>query len=307
MNPHNRVCILGGTGFIGQQVAARLVSAGRTVTILTRRVRGGGPLAVLPTVRMVQADVHDDDALAAAINGNDAVINLVGILNESGRTNFRTAHVELPRKVAQACRRVGIRRLLHMSSLRADAGNAPSRYLRSKGEGEAALRVHSGKDVAFTIFQPSVVFGPGDGFVNRFAGLLRMLPVAFPLACPYARFQPVAVGDVASAFVRALDDPATSGKRYALCGPRVYTLRELVCLIRDELGLRRWVVGLPDPLARLQGTVMQWLPGTPFSLDNFRSMQVDSVCGPGDDGLRSLGITPTPLALALPAILHGRR
>lgn len=307
MNRHHNVCILGGSGFIGQQIAARLVSAGRTVTVVTRRVRGGGPLSVLPTVRLVDADVHDEEALAAVLEGNDAVINLIGILNESRRANFRTVHVELPRKVAQACRRVGIRRLLHMSSLRADAGNAPSRYLRSKGEGEAALRVHSGKDVAFTIFQPSVVFGPGDSFINRFADLLRVMPIAFPLACPYARFQPVAVDDVAAAFLRALDEPATSGQRYTLCGPRVYTLRELVCLIRDELELRRWVVGLPDPLARLQGAVMQWLPGAPFSLDNFHSMQVDSVCADGESGLRSLGISPTPLALALPTILHGRR
>jgi NADH dehydrogenase len=189
----------------------------------------------------------------------------------------------------------------------ADAGNAPSRFLRSRGEGEAALRVHSGKEVAFTIFQPSVVFGPDDTFINRFAKLLRLVPLAFPLACPSARLQPVAVGDVASAFVRAMDDPTTIGKRYALCGPRVYTLRELVSMIRDELALHRWVFGLPDPLARMQGAVMQWLPGAPFSLDNFHSLQIDSVCKAGDDGLRALGIAPTPLALALPAILHGRR
>lgn len=302
-----RICILGGTGFIGRQIAAQLVSTGRTVTVVTRRVRGGGPLSVLPTVRQVAADVHDDDALAAAVVGNDAVINLIGILNETRRASFRTVHVELPRKVAQACRRTGIRRLLHMSSLRADAGNAPSRYLRSKGEGEAALRVHSAKEVAYTIFQPSVVFGTGDSFINRFASLLGMVPLAFPLACPRARFQPVAVEDVAAAFVRALDDPATIGQRYTLCGPRTYTLRELVSAIRDELGLRRWIVGLPDPLARLQGAVMQWLPGAPFSLDNFRSMQVNSVCGPDDPGLRALGIEASPLELALPRILHGRR
>lgn len=304
MAKYREICILGGSGFIGARVAARLVADGRSVRVLTRNPeRAARALGVLPTVSLRRVDIHDEEALAAAFRGCDAVINLVGILNESRRAGFRAVHVELPRKVAQACRAAGVKRLLHMSSLKADAGNAPSLYLRSKGEGEAALRVHSGKEVAFTIFQPSVVFGPGDGFINRFAGLLQLVPGAFPLACPDARFQPVSVGDVAEAFLRALDDPAAAGRRYALCGPRVYTLRELVCMIRDQLGLRRWVVGLPDGLARLQAATMQLVPGKPFSLDNYRSLRTDSVCDGKGPGLRELGIAPMPLESELPRII----
>jgi uncharacterized protein YbjT (DUF2867 family) len=301
---YDDICILGGTGFIGRRLAARLAADGRHVRILTRSRQRAGDLSVLPTVELVEVDVHDEDALVKAMRGSNAAINLVGILNQGGPNGFRAAHVELPRKVAQACRANGIRRLLHMSALKADAGNGASLYLRSKGEGEAALRVHSGKEVAFTIFQPSVVFGRGDGFINRFATLLRMTPLVFPLARAPSRFQPVHVSDVAEAFTRALDDPATHGQRYALCGPRVYSLKEIVCMVRDHLGLRRWVVGIPDALGLAQGAVLQYLPGTPFSVDNFRSLQVDSVCDGDTQGLGALGIRATPLDLEMDRILE---
>lgn len=300
---YRTICLLGGTGFVGTQLASRLVARGHTVKILSRRPNRHRELAVLPTVQLVAADVHDEDALARELEGCDAAINLVGILNEfRGRQTFRQVHVELPRKLTQACRRTSVTRLLHMSSLKADPGNAPSLYLRTKGEGEATLRVHAGNVVDYTVFQPSVIFGPGDGFINRFAALLRMVPVAFPLACPGSRFQPVFVGDVAGAFVQALDDHGTFGKRYALCGSRVYTLREIVEYVRDVLGLRRRIIGLPAPLGRLQASVMNMAPGKPFSVDNWLSLQVDSVCdGPG--GLSYFGITPTPMEAVVPGYL----
>src|SRR5690606_12034590 len=172
--------------------------------------------------------------------------------------SFRRVHVELPRKVAQAARASGVGRLLHMGALGADAANAPSAYLRTRGEGEAALRVHAADKVAYTVFHPSVIFGVGDSFLSRFRDLLRVAPV-FPLACPDTRFQPVYVGDVVSAFVRALDDPATHGRRYSLCGPKVYTLRELVEYVSAESGLRRRVIGLPSALGWLQAAVLEWV------------------------------------------------
>lgn len=296
------VCMLGGTGFVGAHLAARLVAAGHTVKILSRNPQRHRAVAVLPTVRLIECDVYDEEALLAAFRGCDAVINLVGILNETGGAKFRRAHVELPRKVAQACRAAGVRRLLHMSALNADAGNAPSLYLRTKGEGEAALHVHAGGQVAYTVFQPSVIFGPGDSFINRFVGLLRMTPLLFPLACPGARFQPVYVGDVAEAFATALGRRDAFGRRYTLCGPKVYTLEEIVHFVRDQLGLSRWIWGLPHMLGKLQAMSLNLVPGKPFSLDNWRSLQADSVCN-GDSGLAGLGIMPTSMAVMVPKYL----
>ncbi len=296
------ICVLGGTGFVGSHLVTRLSHAGHRVTVLSRHPHRHRGLSVLPTVRVARADVHDEAALAAAFRGCDAVINLVGVLNEGQGETFRRAHVELPRKVAQAARKAGVRRLLHMSALGADAANAPSLYLRTKGEGEAALRVHAGDRIAYTVFQPSVIFGPGDALTNRFADLLRIAPV-FPLACPDARFQPVYVGDVAQAFVNALEDRTTHGQRYLLCGPEIYTLRALVELVAREARLNRRIVGLPRWLGKLQATVLEFVPGKPFTRDNWRSLQMDSVCK-GGAGFAALGITPTSLALVAPAYLR---
>lgn len=296
------ICVLGGTGFVGGHLITRLARDGHRVTVASRHPQRHRALSVLPTVRVVCADVHDESALASLFSGCDAVINLVGILNEGRGETFRRAHVELPRKVAQAARNAGVRRLLHMSALGADAANAPSLYLRTKGEGEAALRVHAGDKIAYTVFQPSVIFGPGDSFTRRFAGLLRIAPV-FPLACPDAKFQPVYVGDVAQAFVNALADRAAQGQRYTLCGPEVYTLRALVEFVARESRLNRRIVGLPRWLGKLQAMVLEFFPGKPFTRDNWRSLQADSVCK-GGPGLAELGIVPTSLALAAPAYLR---
>ena len=295
------LCLLGGTGFVGTHLASRFAQCGYRVTIPSRNPQRHRALAVLPTVQVVRADIHDEATLAHLLRGCDAVVNLVGVLHDTRGASFRRVHVELPRKVAQAARASGVTRLLHMGALGADAANAPSAYLRTRGEGEAALRVHAADRVAYTVFQPSVIFGPGDSFLNRFHGLLQLAPV-FPLACPDARFQPVFVGDVVEAFVRALDDRATHGRRYTLCGPRVYTLRELVEAVAATAGLNRRVVGLPRWAGWLQAALLEWVPGRPFTRDNWRSLQVDSVCdGPG--GLAELGIRPTPLELVAPAYL----
>lgn len=272
------LCVLGGSGFVGRHLVPALHDAGHTVRVLTRRRERHRELLVLPRVTVDEIDSGDTEALATAFAGCDAVINLVGILNEKGRdgAGFEAAHVALPERVVAACRSAGVGRLLHMSALNADP-EGPSHYLRSKGRGEALVHAAHGADLAVTSFRPSVIFGPGDGMFCRFAGLLALAPL-FPLACASARFAPVWIGDVVPCFVQALDDPATFGERYDLCGPEVWTLHQLVEYTARESGMSRWIVPLGDDLSRMQAWFMEWLPGKPFSRDNIASTTVDSVC-----------------------------
>jgi len=300
-----RLCILGGTGFVGRALANRLAGDGLQLRILTRnREKNRRSLILLPGVDLIEADVHDLATLERHFTGCDAAINLVGILNERGRdgSGFRFAHVELARKVVAACRAAGVRRLLHMSALNADARSGPSHYLLSKGEAEDL--VHAAAELRVTSFRPSVIFGREDSFFNRFASLLRVTPAVFPLACAAARFQPVHVGDVVAAFLRTLADPDAYGRRYSLCGPRAYSLRELVEYTAHCIGARRRVMPLPDVLARLQAAILDFWPGKPFSTDNYLSARVDSVCGCND--LPALGIAPAALEAIVPGYLSDR-
>jgi len=293
------VCILGGGGFIGRHVCHALAAAGYRIRVATRdRERAKEQLILLPTVDVTPANIHDPAQLAAFVRGADAVINLVGVLHDGrGNRSFQAAHVELARKVVAACRESGIGRLLHMSAL-ASARDAPSRYLRTKGEAEAIVR-ESG--LAWTLYRPSVVFGPGDSFLNLFATVLRFSPVV-ALACPGARFQPVFVEDVAAAFVKGLADLGSFGKSYDLCGPRVYTLRELVEYVGKVTGRRRPVVGLNNALSYCQALAMELLPVKLMTRDNYYSMKVDNVCGCGFP----FGIAPAALEAVAPSYL-GRR
>lgn len=294
----NTICVLGGSGFVGRHVCQQLAARGYRVRVPTRDRERAKSLILLPTVDVVTANVHDPAALAAAIKGCDAVINLVGVLHDArGVHGFDAAHVELARKVVAACKANGVRRLLHMSALAA-APDAPSQYLRSKGEAERAV-LAAGLDV--TVFRPSVIFGPEDSFLNLFAGLARLLPVIV-LACPNARFQPVFVEDVAAAFVRALDDVGTLGRSYDLCGPKRYTLRELVIYVARLTGHQRPVIGLNRPLSYCQAWAMELLPVRLMTRDNLRSMEVDSVC----DCAFPLGIKPRALEAMAPAWLAVR-
>lgn len=292
MTPIKTICILGGTGFIGRRLAALLTDAGQQVIIPTRNYYRQRDLTILPTVTLLEGDVHAPVFLRRAFTGVDAVINLVGILNESGHSGrgFARVHAELPTKVAEACQHAGVTRLLHMSALHAGS-DAPSHYLRTKAQGEAAVHAAAGPELHVTSFRPSVIFGPRDSFTNRFAQLLRLTPGIFPLACPAARFQPIYVDDVAHAFVHALDSHQSFGQRYDLCGPRVYTLRQIVEYIAVLLGKRVQIVGLNDALSYLQAATLEFFPGKPFSLDNYRSLQVDSVCREGATRLPGVGST----------------
>jgi uncharacterized protein YbjT (DUF2867 family) len=287
------VCVLGGTGFVGSELVARLAARGHGVRVLTRSPKNGSHLAMLPTVEIVEANVHDRAALAFHFTGCDVAVNLVGILNEQGRrgAGFQHAHAELAQKVANAARSQRLARVLQMSALGADP-SGPSHYLRSKGEAERAIRALA-PEIDFSIFRPSVIFGPGDSLLNRFAALLKLTAGFMPLARAQARFAPIYVGDVAEAFLGALHGGAASGQTLQLCGPQVLTLADIVRITADTMGRRAYILALPDAVARLQARVMELLPGKPFSIDNFRSLTLDSVCT--EDGCARLGITPQPL------------
>jgi len=290
------VLVLGGSGFVGRHVVNRLVQVGKRVVVPTRRRENARHLILLPTVDVVDADIHDSPALARLAANAAAVVNLIGILNESGRNTFARVHAELAQKVVAACRAAGVRRVVQMSALNASP-EGPSRYQRSKGEAEAAI-VGSGLD--WTIFQPSVIFGREDRFLNLFASLERHLPV-MAIAAAQARFQPVFVGDVAHCIAHALDDAATIGQKYPLCGPDIYTLRELVAFVGTLTEHERPIVSLPPALGRLQARFLELLPGTPMSRDNLASMQQDSVCGCAFPAL--FGIVPAALAAVAPTYL----
>lgn len=272
-----KVCLLGGTGFVGHHIIQHLIDRDIQVRVLTRRAYRHRDLRVNPEVELIEGSTHDPATLERVFAGQDAVINLVGILNERGHSGagFRAAHVELTRKALAAAQTQGVRRFLQMSALKADMENAPSHYLRTKGEAEQA--VFASETLAVTAFRPSVIFGPEDSFLNRFASLLRFSPV-MPLARAQARFAPVFVGDVAEHFVDALEDPETFGQGFELCGPKTYTLAELVRYVGRVSGRQRPVIGLPDWIGKIQAGVLEFVPGKPLSLDNFASLTIDSVC-----------------------------
>jgi uncharacterized protein YbjT (DUF2867 family) len=296
-----RIAVLGGTGFVGHSLCASLATAGHEVRVLTRRRERHRDFLVLPTVHVIDADVHSAAVLRREFEGMDAVVNLVGILHETRRDSFERAHVELPARVVQACRAAGVARLLHMSALPASEAG-PSRYLLTKGHGERLVLEANGPEFHVTVFRPSVIFGPRDHFTNRFAGLLRQVPWVFPLACAQSRIQPVYVDDVARAFSAVLDRSETFGQRYDLCGPQPYTLLELVTYLRDTMGLRRTIVPLGPLASRLQAAILQFAPGKPFTPDNYRSLTVPSVCsGPFP---ACFGFQPTRLESIVPSYLR---
>ena len=296
------IAVTGGTGFVGQAVCEQLVErsggAGGRIVVPTRRIRRGQAVQSLPTVERVQADVHDERALARVLAGCDAVVHLVAILHGS-EADFQRVHVELPRKLVAACRAAGVRRIVHVSALGV-APDAPSRYLRSKAAGERVL-LESGLDV--TVLRPSVIFGARDRFLNLFAQLQALAPF-MPLGGADARFQPVWVEDVAAAAVRCLDRPQTIGQTIECAGPDVLTLAQLVRLAGRLAGCERPVLPLPETIARLQAGLMELLPGEPLmSRDNVDSMQVPNVASGQLPGLASLGITATAVEAVAPAYL----
>ena len=292
MTAQKTVVVIGGSGFVGRHLLARLVNAGLQVTALARSSAAESGLRKIAGVRVVRVKLESDEALSGCLAGQAVVINLVGILHESREIDFDAVHVAFPRRLVHLCLAAGVTQYLHMSALNADAAKGPSRYLKSRGEGEDAVH-HACGGVTVTSFRPSIIFGPGDNFFGVFDRLLDWMPV-FPVVCPQTRFAPVCVDDVVEAFYQVLERGADfNGQRLNLCGPQIYTFKELVQFVARVTGRRRLVLGLPDSLSRLQALVMERLPGKLFTRDNYRSMQIDSVCAKND--FAALGISPKAL------------
>jgi len=282
----DKVVVFGGSGFLGRSLCRQLSAGGYwRVRVVTRRLLNASALAGLPNVSLVEADTGDPEQLRSALEGQDAVVNLIAILHGSQR-QFTEVHVEWPRRLAVACREAQTRRLIHVSALGVESPE-PSLYSQSKAEGEAALKSILPK---CTILRPSVIFGEEDRFLNTFERLQRLAPFV-PLACSDAKFQPVWVEDVAQALAKCLDEPSSAGRTYECTGPSVYTLADLVRLAGGRGRVQRPILPLPAPLALLQAWVMEHLPGEPLmSRDNLRSMRSPNIATSGASNLADLGI-----------------
>lgn len=303
---YENILVIGGAGFVGRHLVAALAARGVRVTVPTRQRERAKHLIMLPTVDVVAGDVGDPRTLGRLVKGCDAVVNLVGILHgRRGRPDergpndygpdFARAHVELPQAILSACREQGVKRVVHMSALGASAG-APSEYLRSKGIGEGV--VLAAEDLVTTVLRPSVIFGPEDGFLNLFATLARISPV-LAVVHPQAKFQPVYVGDVVRAILAALEDREGAGRRHDLCGPRVYTMRELTEYVCKVTGRRRLLVEMPDWMANLEARLWELTPMPLLTRDNLASLTVPNT----SDEPMPYGIAPVALEAVAPAWL----
>ena len=294
--------VFGGSGFVGRYIVRQLARDGWRVNVAVRDAEYAKflkPMGDVGQITPMAVSIRDKGAVAAAISGAEAVVNLVGVLYESGSQSFEAIHHQGAKTVAEAAAAAGVRRLAHVSAIGADPAS-PALYARTKAAGEAAIRAAF---PAATIFRPSLVIGPEDEFFNRFAGLARVLPALPLFGGGKTRFQPVYVGDVAAAIVRAIDDEKTSGKTYELGGPTIYTFRQLMELMLKEIRRRRCLVNVPFPVARLEARLLQALPVPPLTVDQVRMLERDNVVAPGAPGLAELGITPTPIEAVIPSYL----
>jgi NADH dehydrogenase len=296
------ITIFGGTGFIGRHLVQRLAARGARIRVISRNVSRGRhlqPMGHVGQIVVAQADLRSEEGVAAAMRGSVGVINLIGILHEGGRQTFEAVHAELPGRIARAASAIGAERMLQMSALGADAGSK-SAYARSKADGERAVRE------AFpgaTIFRPSVVVGPEDGFFNRFAAMARLLPALPLIGGGRTRFQLVYVGDVADAMAAALEDDEARGATYELGGPRVYTFEELMRYMLEVVGRRRLLVPISFDLAALQARFLEFLPEPPLTRDQVLLLKQDNVVSQGAKTLADLGVLPTPIELVVPDYL----
>ncbi|HKX10471.1 MAG TPA: complex I NDUFA9 subunit family protein [Stellaceae bacterium] len=300
---NRRVCVVGGSGFIGRYIVKRLAERGAVVSVVSRHAseaRFLKPMGDVGQIALIDAGLADEAALAAALEGASAVVSSVGILYERGRQRFQLLHVDGPARVARLAAAAGARHFVHVSALSADA-RAASAYARSKAEGEAAVKAAF---PAATILRPSLVFGPEDDFFNRFGALARVAPALPLVGGGGTRFQPVYVGDVADAVMATLERPEAEGKTYELGGPAVLSFRQLMELLLAEIGRRRLLVPMPFGLASLMAFFMGMMPRPMLTRDQVKLLRRDSVATPGAPGLADLGITPTALALVLPTYLN---
>ena len=302
------ITVFGGSGFLGRHIVKHIAATGARIRVAVRDPVAAEflkPIGDVGQIVPLQANLRDDDSVAAVVAGAEAVVNAVGILYETGRQSFANVHVLGAARAAKAAKAAAVERFVHVSAIGADAGSR-AHYARSKASGEAAVLE------AFpeaTIVRPSVVFGPEDDFFNRFAALARLMP-ALPLYghgladAGATRFQPVYVGDVAAAIVRMLADPATGGLVYELGGPKVYSFRELMELVLKETGRRRALMPVPYAVGWLQASVLQLLPDPPLTRDQLRLLKRDNVVTPAARTLADLGIMPASVESVVPSYLR---
>jgi uncharacterized protein YbjT (DUF2867 family) len=283
MQSLGKIIILGGTGFIGSQLSAKLSPLCDKIFVLTRNIEANKDLKLIPNLEIIQANVLDERSLNAMFSGSDIVINTVGILNEFGRDNtFNNLHYELTKKISNAIKLNKVKRYLHISSLNADP-RATSEYLITKGLAENYMRDYTDSFCNTTIFRPSIVFGEDDSFFNKFSTILRFSPV-FPLACPNSKFMPIYVNELTDFMVSTISDNTTYGQKIDVTGPNEYTFRQLIDITLEALKIRRLIIPLNYTLSKLQAAIFQRLPGKLFTLDNFLSLQTDSCSMKGFKG-----------------------
>ena len=299
-----KIVVLGGTGFVGSSLCNRLSKEGYQIKILTRnREYNRENLILLPNVDLIETDVGNLNNLNQHLIGCDMVINLIGILNERGNVGdgFKKVHVELIKKLIKACEKNGIRRFMYVSALNADSKNAKSFYLKTKGKAEELL--HSNKiGMKVTSFRPSVIFGKSDSFFNRFANLLKMTPIFFPLACYKTKFAPIYVLDLVEMVVKAINDSSSYDRKFNLCGPKIYTLKDLVAYTAKTMDKKCIIIPLNNFFSLMQAKIFDFIPGKPFSTDNYLSAQTDSICKSND--LKLYNINPTPIEDIVPKYIN---
>ena len=273
------ITFLGGTGFVGSNLVNQLSNTENNITILTRSREKNKNMLVYPKVKLVETDVHNADELTKHTKNSDVLINLIGILNEKGHSGkgFKKAHSDFARIVLNVCKTNDIKRILHLSALNADQ-KGPSHYLRTKGEAESYLMTYGRRFANITIFKPSVIFGKNDSFILRFSNLLDFTPLFFPLACHDAKFAPIYVEELSKFIIGTINDTKSFNKEYNLCGPKTYTLKEILELIIKLKKRNIKVIPLSRKISKMQASIMEFIPGKPFSLDNYNSCKIDSVC-----------------------------
>lgn len=300
------VTIFGGSGFIGRHLVRRLAQRGWTIRVAVRHPSSAHflkPLGDVGQIVPVRAPLQDEIAVHQAVAGVRAVVNLVGVLAESGAQTFNAVHARGASLIATAAAEAGVERLVHNSAIGADR-HAAARYARTKGVGEAAVRTGF---PAATIVRPSIVFGPEDSFFNRFAAMARLAPALPLIGGGKTRFQPVYVGDVADAITTCLGDLDCAGKIYELGGPKVYTFKELMALMLREIRRKRLLLPIPFAVAEVQGAVLQHLPGSLLTRDQVLMLRQDNVVAPGALGFEELGIKPTSVEVIIPTYLQRYR
>ena len=276
------ICILGGSGFVGRNLINTLSKENHTITVITRDFDKNKDLAIYPNLKLIQEDIYNEKRMLEVSKSHDVLINLIGILNEKGfrGKGFYLAHSKIARIILNVCKQNRIKRILHMSALNADPGGS-SHYLRTKGEAESFLHTYGERFADVTSFRPSVIFGTEDSFINRFSNLLKIIPFVFPLACAQTRFAPVYVGDLVNFMKDSIDDVSSFNKKIDICGPKIYTLEEIVKIVIEVKGYSTKVIPLNNALSKFQAVIMEFLPGKPFSIDNFNSCLVDSISESG--------------------------